>query len=253
MVNNDELQHYGVIGMKWGVRRYQNKNGSLTSAGKKRVKSKRPSSYLGKKLDSHKKLVAKKKKIKMKVNKEAEAAKTNAKLTAYEDRLRSKKIKNHKKKESEDSSNAKQKISSMSNEELQAAINRLSLEKRYSELTAQPVKGPTPAQKFIRKQVADVADIALKKIANKALDTALNNATAKKAAPQQSTKQQTQTPNDKPKPKQSQPKRETVEPDDIGWNIGGKFVSERELNKMANQRTSTRSLGYTDDERKRRR
>lgn len=31
-----ELKHSGVKGMKWGVRRYQNKDGSLTPAGKKR-------------------------------------------------------------------------------------------------------------------------------------------------------------------------------------------------------------------------
>lgn len=33
---NNELYHYGVKGMKWGVRRYQNKDGTLTSAGKER-------------------------------------------------------------------------------------------------------------------------------------------------------------------------------------------------------------------------
>lgn len=36
--SDDELMHYGVKGMKWGVRRYQRKDGSLTSAGKRRLK-----------------------------------------------------------------------------------------------------------------------------------------------------------------------------------------------------------------------
>ena len=30
------LEHHGILGMKWGIRRYQNKDGSLTSAGKAR-------------------------------------------------------------------------------------------------------------------------------------------------------------------------------------------------------------------------
>ena len=36
-MDNNYLQHHGILGMKWGVRRYQNKDGSLTAAGKKRV------------------------------------------------------------------------------------------------------------------------------------------------------------------------------------------------------------------------
>lgn len=38
-MENDVLFHHGIKGMKWGVRRFQNKDGSRTAAGKKREKT----------------------------------------------------------------------------------------------------------------------------------------------------------------------------------------------------------------------
>ena len=41
MYNGDQIWHWGIKGMKWGVRRYQNADGSLTDVGKRRYDAER--------------------------------------------------------------------------------------------------------------------------------------------------------------------------------------------------------------------
>lgn len=44
-VSEEELEHFGVKGMKWGIRRYQNADGTLTEAGKKKLEKYKTKEY----------------------------------------------------------------------------------------------------------------------------------------------------------------------------------------------------------------
>lgn len=120
-MENNELQHWGVKGMKWGVRRYQNKDGTLTPAGKKRYAEEMA------RLDKESKILKNKQRTK------AQLDKLDAKRREVEEQKRSLSGKDEKPKIAKPASE-KKKLSDLSNEELEAKIARLKLEKSYKDL-----------------------------------------------------------------------------------------------------------------------
>ena len=147
-LRNDELRHWGVLGMKWGVRRYQNADGSLTAAGKKRYGTKANFEKVqrAKKATSSE---AKKKKLRNKQNArtEAEIAKYKKKAGLTDDDI---------KKESNATNSSKpKKISEMTNAEIQAKIDRIRLEQTLASLQPKKI---SKGQKFAKA----LADVALK-------------------------------------------------------------------------------------------
>ena len=102
-MNADELKHYGIKGMKWGVRRFQNSDGSLTADGKKR--------YSGDNLKDIQKQVNQGKNV------DDGVKKTKAKAA---EKRTEKKIKDD--------------LSQMSDKELRDIVNRLNMEERYMQV-----------------------------------------------------------------------------------------------------------------------
>ena len=112
-----ELYHWGVTGMKWGVRRYQNKDGSLTAAGKKRYKA------------TEEELKAREKVIKNAERVRAKQAKLDAKKADLDAREKALQEEARQKSDAPKQKTAKE----MTDDELRERTNRLTLEKNYKD------------------------------------------------------------------------------------------------------------------------
>ena len=185
---DNELQHFGIKGMKWGVRRYQNKDGSLTPAGKKRYDESDEEREEREKKEKSKKTKAKvataaistaaivttaavnKDKIKkgmeyVNTNKPSKGEKKETTVDDYKESLKKtqsadkalqgiREIVN----KADDVAYAKKvrnDLTQMTDKELQQAVNRLNMEERYSQVMQQRHKIDRGESKV--NQILDVA------------------------------------------------------------------------------------------------
>lgn len=136
MNKENYLMHYGILGMKWGVRRYQNKDGTLTNAGKKRYDKELA------KIKAEQKIVNNKKKTQAKIDK-LEAAKKKLK----EDK---ESLKTHK--TSSETSNSKSEISTTQHQQTnQISPQSSSKGKAFANVVLKEMAAP--AAKDVGKQL----------------------------------------------------------------------------------------------------
>lgn len=151
----NELMHWGIKGMKWGVRRYQNKDGSLTPAGKKRYDKEMA------------KLKEKEKIAKNKLRTQAKLNKLDEKRKEIEALKSGKPIAKSTKQPSKPS------VKDMSDEELRQTVNRLLMEQQYAKLNPQQVSA---GQKFVKKVMNDVVAPAATEVGKNVLKDAMTKA-----------------------------------------------------------------------------
>ena len=151
----NELMHWGIKGMKWGVRRYQNKDGSLTPAGKKRYDKEMA------KLKEEEKIAKNKLRTQAKLNKLDEKRKEIEALKSGKPIAKS--TKQH----------SKPSVKDMSDEELRQTVNRLLMEQQYAKLNPQQVSA---GKKFVKKVMNDVVTPAATEVGKNVLKDAMTKA-----------------------------------------------------------------------------
>lgn len=157
LFSDDYLEHHGIQGQKWGVRRFQNKDGSLTPAGRKRLASGGRSS-VGETLSGAVSKIKAKSAARKAVKAEA-AAKAKAAKEPHEDYSNVRKKTN---------------VRDMSNQELKSAYDRLKMENLYkAEYAKQHKETPKEyvkrvAVEAVKKHGQTVAEYMVGKAINKA-------------------------------------------------------------------------------------
>lgn len=167
----DELAHHGIKGQKWGVRRYQNRDGSLTAAGKKRRdRLEVELEKLGGKKDGEG--TSESRSIPLTRRQKKELEKLKKQRAENLEKARQAKIEKQKaaEKRAEDLEKGTLPLSKMTDAEIQAKIDRINLENRLKDLMKEPAKEAAP-QKVNRGKVFgdkfkdDVVDKLAKNVA----------------------------------------------------------------------------------------
>lgn len=154
-VLDEDIEHSGIKGMKWGIRRFQNRDGSLTPAGKKRYNQELS------KVRAAEKVLKNKQATKAKIDKLNERKKA---VEEGEEELKSVagRSKSTPKKDASTNVEAtpkKQTAKNLSDDELNTAIKRMELEKRYNTLQNElNPKKESMGRDFVKKLSKNVLD-----------------------------------------------------------------------------------------------
>lgn len=164
---DDELCHHGIRGMRWGIRRYQNKDGSLTARGKKRYDAEL------KKVREQEKVLKNRQATRAKIEKlearKKAAADEKAELDAAEGKTKKRKLFGRKEKAEKD---VKKSVKDMSDVELFEAINRARMEDTYRQLRPEVVEKAKPFSQMMNDIVKPAATNAGKQFLENALKKA---------------------------------------------------------------------------------